>query len=92
VCCLLAGSKRTVGGNPTASGFVGTAGSKASSQVQVIFNGKILTPQSLIQRKGPSQGASSDAAHKKAKAEIGFDAIDENAPEEKLAPVVPRKR
>ncbi|KAJ1418082.1 WD40-repeat-containing domain protein [Ochromonadaceae sp. CCMP2298] len=84
------GSKRTVGGNPTASGF-GTAGSKASSQVQVIFNGKILTPQSLIQRKGPSHGPSD--VHKKAKADIGFDAIDENAPEEKQAlSTAPRKR
>ena len=50
----LAGSKTSIGSgskrpiNPTASGFVGAA---KSTQIQVIFNGKIATPQSLLPRK-----------------------------------------
>lgn len=43
------GSKRAVGNTVAASGFQGSTAK--SGPVQVIFNGKIVTPQSLIPKK-----------------------------------------
>ena len=84
------GSK-TVAGTKAAVGGVAATGK--SSQIQVIFNGKILTPQSLIQRKGPSGG---DGGHRRNKVDRGFvdknDTIDEDAPEDSEKPVLPATR
>jgi len=59
--------------------------------VQVIFNGKILTPQSLVQRK-----AYTSEGQKRNKVDRGFvdknETIDEDAPEEPDKPTLPVAR
>lgn len=85
------GSKAVTGTKTAVNNATGAAG-KASSQVQVIFNGKILTPQSLVQRRAHT----SDGHHKKNKVDRGFvdknETIDEDAPEEPDKPTLPAAR
>ena len=80
-----------VGTKTAANNATGAAG-KASSQVQVIFNGKILTPQSLVQRKAHQ----SDGHGKRNKVDRGFveknETIDEDGVEEADKPVLPTNR
>ena len=86
------GSKAVNGTKAALGGATGATG-KPSSQVQVIFNGKILTPQSLIQRKQYQSGG--DGGHKKNKVDRGFveknETIDEDAPEGSDKPVLPTR-
>lgn len=90
VLLRLTGSKAVAGTKTAVTNAAGIAGKP--SQVQVIFNGKILTPQSLIQRKSYQ----SDGQHKKNKVDRGFvdknETIDEDAPDEVEKPVLPTTR
>lgn len=45
------GSKRTVNKDTMASAATGASGPKSGGRVQIVFNGKIATPQSLLPRK-----------------------------------------
>jgi hypothetical protein len=85
------GSKAVVGTKTAAVGAVGGPGGK-SSQVQVIFNGKILTPQSLVQRRGPSHH---EGGNKKNKADRGFvdknETIEEDATDMNEKPLLPTR-
>ena len=80
------GSKKATTGSNTANPSNGiaaaaanvtaNAATKSSNNVQVIFQGKIVTPQSLIQKKSYSKGESS---YKKNKFVANDQTIDENA-------------
>ena len=65
----IVGSKRGILASGTQTG-------KSGSNIQVIFNGKIVTPQSLIPRK---QAPSNTAGGKKAKDAVA--SIPENGPD-----------
>lgn len=78
------GSKKATTGSNTvnpsngiaaAANVTANAATKSSNNVQVIFQGKIVTPQSLIQKKSYSKGESS---YKKNKFVVNDQTIDEN--------------
>jgi len=77
------GSKKATGSNTVnpsgiAANVTATAVTKSSNNVQVIFQGKVVTPQSLIQKKSYSKGESN---YKKNKFVANDQTIDENTVE-----------